>query len=241
MNTGVIIQARMASSRLPGKVLMDLCGKSVLQRVIERAWAIRGVDEVVVVTHHDQKIFDHVLGLGYQVVVTNSGRYDESDVLSRYMDVMSFMGGSYFDFDTIVRITADCPLLDPEISSRVLENFHTGGYDYYSNCRPNPTYPNGMDTEVFSYQALAQACTNAKGTEREHVTPYIWKRPQEFRVGCLVSPENLSGYRMTLDTPEDLEYIRRVYTDLGNGLFGIDSILDLPYHSTELNTDYFDL
>lgn len=225
MTIGCIIQARMGSTRLPGKVLMDIEGKTVLQRVLERVSQIRGLDNIIVATYNSETIQHHVQELGYYCYNSWDNYYSEDDVLARYRRATEFWEWC----DTIVRITADCPLLDPEIAERVIQNFKRGGYDYYSNCRPASTFPDGTDVEVFTYKALERAHINSRGREREHVTPYIYNHRYEFKVGRLISPVDLSMYRMTLDTEDDLRYIRRVYRDLGNGPFGIDKVLALPY------------
>lgn len=224
---GAIIQARMSSTRLPGKVLLDIGGKTALHRVIERVAQILSVDRIVVATHSDWEIVRLTDSLGYNGFAAHTSRYDENDVLSRYLDTASI-----FELDTIVRITADCPLLDPEIAERVIQNFKRGGYDYYSNCRPKSTFPDGTDVEVFTFEALKITNRESRGKEREHVTPYIYNHRHEFKVGRLVSSVDLSQYRMTLDTPLDLEYIRKVYADLGDGPFGIDSVIGLEYTLT---------
>jgi spore coat polysaccharide biosynthesis protein SpsF (cytidylyltransferase family) len=219
---GVIVQARVGSTRLPGKVLMDLGGRTVIDRVLERVSKIRAVGQIVVaIPHTIENLSLHavVSALDYPVF---SG--SEHDVLDRY-----YQTAKHFGFDTIVRITADCPLLDPDVSTRVIEGYFRGGYEYYSNVHP-PSYPDGLDTEVFSFDSLCKAWTHAKGVEREHVTPYIWKRPYKFRMGNMVYGRDLSQHRWTLDTREDYEFIRNVYSRTNST--DMDAVLALPFGHT---------
>lgn len=200
---GGIIQARMGSTRLPGKVLLDLAGKPVVQRVLERAQRIVGVDQWILATTvlpEDDAIYALGLSLGLGVY-----RGSSTDVLDRY-----YLAAAPYGFDAVVRITADCPLLDPEVGSRVVSLFKRNRYDYVSNVHP-PTFPDGLDVEVVTYDALCRAWAHAKGPEREHVTPYIWKRPHKFRCGNLVHATDLKEHRWTLDTSEDYTWISHVY------------------------------
>lgn len=223
VNTIAIIQARVGSTRLPGKVLADLCGRPLLAQVIERAKLIRGLDRVVVATttaERDRPLLELAGRCGAEAF---SG--SEEDVLDRY-----YRAAQSFGAETVVRLTADCPLLDPEVSGRVLARFRQGDVDYASNCRP-PTFPNGLETEVFSFAALERAWSEAVLTsEIEHVTPYIWKRPQSFRLANVTSPVDLSALRWTVDEPQDLEFVRAVYGRLhreGAPPFGLAEVLAL--------------
>lgn len=225
---GVIVQARMGSTRLPGKVMEDLGGKPCLYRVIDRAQRIPGVKRVILAT--TSKPEDNVLkqlAISSFCIPVYTG--SEHDVLDRYYRTAEQHG-----LDTIIRITADCPLLDPILAGRVLARFKEGKYDYYSNCHP-PTYPDGLDVEVFSADALAKAWTHGRDKDREHVTSYIWKRPHKFRMGNLVNSTDLSKLRWTLDTADDLVYIRKVYKALGNKPFSnawMEDVLKLPFTHT---------
>jgi spore coat polysaccharide biosynthesis protein SpsF (cytidylyltransferase family) len=206
---GAVIQARMGSTRLPGKVMMDLGGKPSLVRVIERAKRIKGVDRVILAT--TTKPEDEVLIQTAQSCKIAVFAGSENDVLGRY-----YKTAEYFHLDAIARITADCPLLDPAVSSKVVRAFVEGGYDYVSNCHP-PTYPDGLDTEVFSFQALRKAWVRAISPfEREHVTPFIWRRPYKFKALNIVHyGESLVDHRWTLDTEDDYRWIKTVYETLG--------------------------
>lgn len=207
MTVVAIVQARMGSSRLPGKVMADLLGRPLLARVLERAQAIRSVDSVILATTRAAR--DRVLlELAKECdVIPFAG--SEDDVLDRY-----YAAARAVSADIIIRLTADCPLLDPEVTGQVLERFLQGDVDYASNNHP-PTFPDGLDSEVFSFLALEEAWRRARLTsEREHVTPYIWKNPAKFRLSNIASPIDLSAMRWTVDEPADLEFVRAVYAGL---------------------------
>lgn len=206
MTVVAVVQARMGSTRLPGKVLMDLGGRPMLAHVLERAAAIPGVDAVCLATtsrSEDRALFGLGLSLGAAIVA-----HDEHDVLARYL-----YAARHCKADVIVRITADCPLLDPEISAAVLRRYRDMaaicGVRYCSNTIPTRTYPDGLDTEVFSREALERAAAEATDpADREHVTP--WMRRRLMVVG-LEQGVDLSALRWTVDTAEDLERVRRIY------------------------------
>jgi spore coat polysaccharide biosynthesis protein SpsF len=212
----------MGSRRLPGKSLCDVVGRPMLARVIARARAIRGIDRVVVATtpaEIDQPILALAVSMGVDTYIGS-----ESDVLDRY-----YQAAGQYAATTVMRLTGDCPLLDPAVSGRVLASFRRQECDYASNIHP-PTFPDGLDTEVMSYEALEQAWMHARlPAEREHVTPYIWTAPQRFRVVNVTHQDDLSGHRWTVDEPADLEFVRRVYAAFGEGCatFGMTDILAL--------------
>ncbi len=214
MKTVVIIQARMGSSRLPGKVLMPLGGKPSVQHVIERARLIRGVDEVVLATSVasiDDPLAAFCKTFGVTVV-----RGSEDDVLDRY-----YQAAKAARADAVIRITGDCPLLDPVESAKVLDAFRSSGADYVSNVNP-PTLPDGLDTEVFLFSALETAWKQAgKKSEREHVTLYISTHPELFRIESISNPVDWSGHRWTLDEERDYRMLSAVYDELSlRGEFG---------------------
>lgn len=202
--TVAIIQARMSSTRLPGKVLMDLAGTPVIDHVVQRSRAAKHIDEVAVATSvdaSDDALAEHLEAAGVTVV-----RGSLDDVLSRYQGAASAL-----DAETIVRITGDCPLIDPAVIDAVVSGFRREPeVDYCSNTLRR-TYPLGMDTEVFSRAALERACREAHSTiEREHVTPYLYQHPDLFSLRNVEAAAwaNRPGLRMTLDDPRDLEMIR---------------------------------
>ena len=211
MKVVAIIQARMNSSRLPGKVMLELNDMPVLGHVVGRVKKIVGVDEIVVATTtlvEDDEIINYVSRIGVETF-----RGDEKDVLNRYYDCASQM-----DASVVVRITADCPLIDPEISDLVVSRFLQGDIDYVSNYKP-PTFPDGLDTEVFSIEAIEEAQKFAsRPFEREHVTPYIWQQPDKFRLANIIQEDDRSGLCWTLDSPQDLEMMRSLASRLDKPL-----------------------
>ena len=205
MRTVAIIQARMGSSRLPGKILEPLAGKPVLQRVIERVAASNAFAQVVVATTDreiDDVAADKAAAFGATVV-----RGNEDDVLSRFGLAADASGA-----EAIMRITADCPLIDPEVLTAMVERFAAGDADLVSNC-VRRSFPRGLDAELFSRQALDTMLAEASApAEREHVTPFLYVHPERFRIVSHEGSEDLSGYRLTLDTPEDFVLLERIFS-----------------------------
>ncbi|HSN94056.1 MAG TPA: glycosyltransferase family protein [Anaerolineaceae bacterium] len=211
--TVAIIQARMGSSRLPGKVLLDLGGQSMLARVLNRASRAAGLDELVVATTTDKgddALQTYCEGVGYLCF-----RGDPYDVLDRY-----YQCARWVEAETVVRITADCPFIAPEEITRVLKVFQTTNYDFVANRLPPPfkrTSPIGMDTEVVSFANLERAWKEAKEPyEREHVMPYFYDTPGRFRVKLVQRRPSLGHLRFTVDTPEDLALAQEIYAAFGN-------------------------
>lgn len=201
--TAAIIQARMGSTRLPGKMLMDIVGKPVIQHVCERLKKAKMIDEIWLATAND-KINDRLAKWAFKNKIP-CFRGSENDVLDRY-----YQTALKADADVVVRITGDCPLLDFMIVDRIIREFKKGDYDYVCNTLP-PTYPDGLDVEVFSFSALKKAWKEAKlKSEREHVTIYIKKHPELFKIKNISNEADLSHYRWTLDTKEDLDLIRLI-------------------------------
>jgi spore coat polysaccharide biosynthesis protein SpsF len=217
----------MGSTRLPGKVTIDICGKPMLAHVVERAVAISGIDEIVVATSTLQadgeiEVLSGVLGVP-------CFRGDEQDVLSRYFDT-----AVEYKAEAIVRITADCPLLDPEISEKVISAYNRVNPDYVSNILQR-TYPRGLDTEILGFETLETAHKEAKEKpDREHVTRYVWRQPERFDLLSVTGQEDLSSWRWTVDTSEDLRLVRMIYSELGRGLFGLNQVADLLRNRPEL-------
>jgi spore coat polysaccharide biosynthesis protein SpsF len=203
--------------------MVDLLGKPLLARVIERAQAICGIDRVVVATGVDSRNAP-IMELAE---ACNAAAFagSEDDVLDRY-----YQAARAFGAETIVRVTADCPLLDPAVSAQVLNRFRQGDVDYACNTQP-PTFPDGLDTEVFSFEALERAWQAASlASEREHVTPYIWKNPTKFRQANVLNEIDLSALRWTVDEQQDLEFVRAVYARLhheGASFYGMTDVLAL--------------
>lgn len=206
----------MGSTRLPGKTLADLGGLPVVDRVIARVRSARLVDEVVLAITdraEDDVLASHLDALGQRYV-----RGSSDDVLSRF----ALAVGTEPDADTIIRITADCPLIDPDVIDEVIAaSSEAPAIDYCSNTLVR-TYPIGMDTEVFSRAALERAAAEALlPREREHVTPYLYQHPMEFRLRNVEAPgwATWPELRLTLDEAADLEMLRalaaRIDTDAG--------------------------
>jgi spore coat polysaccharide biosynthesis protein SpsF len=206
-NTKVIavVQARMSSTRLPGKVLADLGGETVLARVIRRLGRARLLDQCVVATTVEP--VDEAIVRECATLEVACFRGSENDVLDRY-----YQAANLYPAKAVVRITSDCPLIDPNLVDDTIRVFQNERADYASNVFPR-TYPRGLDTEVFGVAALARAWKEASEPyQREHVTPYFYENPQTFRLASASGKVDYSGYRWTLDTPEDLELLRTIYS-----------------------------
>lgn len=211
-NIVAIIQARMTSTRLPGKVLMDIAGKPALKAMLDRVRAARRIDAILVATTTNAED-DPVVAL-CQSEAVGVFRGSEADVLGRYFDAAVAC-----DADVIVRLTADCPMIDPLVIDQAIDLYSDGRWDYVSNCNER-TYPDGLDVEVFSSQALKVANVSATHPfAREHVTPYIRMTYPEFgagdfRIAQLTFEADFSHVRWTLDLPDDLERIRNIVSQL---------------------------
>lgn len=207
-----IIQARMASTRLPGKALLDIAGRPMLEHVFTRAARARTVDEVWVATARDPAN-DPIAALcqrrGWPLF-----RGPEEDVLDRYLGCARAAAA-----DVVVRLTSDCPLLDPAIVDAVVEALLREQADYASNTLPPRSHPRGLDAEAFTRDALEQAGREARAPhEREHVTPYLYRADRPFRLVAVRGERDGSQYRWTVDTPEDLALVRRVAEHFGAAL-----------------------
>jgi spore coat polysaccharide biosynthesis protein SpsF len=218
-----IVQARMTSTRLPGKILKEVLGKPLLAYEIERLKKIPSLDELVVATtvnREDDPVITLCETLG---VPTHRG--SELDVLSRYYESATIHGA-----DAVVRFTADCPLIDPNVSERVIAHYRANA-DSLDYCSTDVgALPRGMDTEIFSYQALCEAHREGTATpEREHVTYFIHTRPERYRIARMGFGRDWGGYRLTVDTPEDFALVREVIERLypANGDFTVEDIAAL--------------
>ena len=222
MNIVAIIQARMGSTRLPGKVLKDLAGQPMLVRVVNRTCRAKTLDTVVVATtvqSRDQAIVQLCERRGWLYF-----QGSEDDVLDRY-----YQAALAFNAEAIVRITSDCPLIEPEIIDKVVSEFlsHYPDVDYVCNVLPR-TFPRGLDVEVMSFEALKRAWHEDNNPAwREHVTQYIQRHPEIFRIRNVASEENYSHMRWTVDTPEDLTFVRKIYEYFGHDNFSWKDVLRL--------------
>ncbi|MBU0477143.1 glycosyltransferase family protein [bacterium] len=229
MKVAAIIQARMSSTRLPNKVLADIEGKPMLWHVINRLKRAELVDEIIVATTTNRKD-ESIIELAKETKA-EWFRGSESDVLDRYYQAAKKHGS-----DIIVRITPDCPLIDPEVIDKVIERFFIGNLDYVSNVHP-PTYPDGLDIEVFSFKTLKKAWEEAKkSSEREHVTLYVVNHPEIFIIGNIENEKNLSYMRWCIDEQKDLKFIKEIYKRLykNDEIFNMNDILSLLKKEPEL-------
>lgn len=208
MTVAVIVQARNGSSRLPGKVLEPIGDKPALLWCLDRCDQIVGVDHVVCAVpdnRSDDDVAELAADAGYFVT-----RGPEDDVLGRYVKAAKEIGAK-----TIIRVTSDCPLIDPDIATKVLDLLFSSGVDYSCNNLP-PKFPHGLDCEAFSADLLFAADENAKTShEWEHVTPWIRNHPSLSRVNLLGPGGGLEQMRWTLDQPQDLEFFRALNEAFG--------------------------
>jgi spore coat polysaccharide biosynthesis protein SpsF len=219
-----VLQARMSSTRLPGKVMKPVLGAPMIGRQLERLGRCRTLDRIVVATSHhpsDDPLAAYVEGLGLRVF-----RGSLPDVLGR------FRGASvaYGAVDHVVRLTADCPLVEPSVVDDCVRLHLESGADYTSNTQVR-TYPVGLDVEVVTNAGLAEAAKEARDAyEREHVTPFFYRNPDRYRIAQLTQARDLSELRWTVDTPEDFEFVSQVYYRLypSNPRFGQEDVLGLP-------------
>ncbi len=233
LRTIAIVQARMGSSRLPGKVLLDIAGEPMLVRVVERVRRAGSVDLVVVATTtgaEDNPLADLCLERGYPVY-----RGSLHDVLDRF-----YQAARAHLADVIVRITADCPLIDPHVIDDTVQAFLSSGADFAANRLPPPwqrTYPIGLDVEVCTFEALEKAWENAdQAHEREHVMPFLYAQEGRFNVLLVDHEPDFGSLRWTVDTAEDLELVRQIYARFpGQDDFSWKEVLDLVLREPELS------
>ncbi len=200
------MQARMGSSRLPGKVLLKAGGKTFLEHAFERLQMARTVDQCVVATTTENQ--DDVLSHFCKSRGWLSTRGPEQDVLTRY-----YQAARRFPADIIVRVTADCPLLDPDLIDQVVELLICGLPDlsYASNVLEPRHFPRGLDVEAFTFSALEEAWSKANHpSDREHVTPFLRNHPENFPQNAIHAKQNSASHRWTLDTPEDQQLLTRI-------------------------------
>jgi spore coat polysaccharide biosynthesis protein SpsF len=222
-----IIQARMGSTRLPGKVLADIHGHPMLWRVVDRTRAAKTLDDVIVATTIEPG--DDAIVAFCREHEIDCFRGSENDVLDRY-----YRAARERDAQNIVRITSDCPLIDPEIIDKTVRAFLTERPDYASNSVVR-NYPRGLDTEVMTFRALESVWREARQPyERAHVTPYLYENPARFKICSVTGDKDYSDHRWTVDTPEDLEFVRAVYGRLEGGRFSWRDVSKLIEREPEL-------
>ncbi|MGJ9458020.1 cytidylyltransferase domain-containing protein [Oceanobacillus sp. CF4.6] len=209
MKVVAIIQARMGSTRLPGKILKQVLGKPLLEFQLERVSRSNYIDEILVATT-DQHQDNAIVSLCQMMKITHY-RGPEADVLKRY-----YKAASHIKADIVVRLTSDCPLIDPVQIDKVIQSYflHQHPLQYVSNTLKR-TLPRGMDTEVFSFQALKEASEKAESkADREHVTRYMINNPQDFNLTNVSNSKNYSHHRWTVDTLEDFTLINKIIETL---------------------------
>lgn len=211
MKVVCLVQARVGSTRLPGKILKEICGKTILHHEIDRLKKCKEIDEIVIATtdkEDDDKIVNEAKKLSVKYF-----RGSENDVLSRF-----YYAAKENNADIVVRVTSDCPCIDFEILDKMLiyfkDKYKEKQIDYLSNTI-NRTYPRGYDIEIFTFSALEKSYINAKKEyEREHVTPYIYDKTNNFLKLSFENTEDYSKYRVTLDTIEDFIVIKNIFENL---------------------------
>ena len=229
-----IIQARTGSSRLSGKILLKIKGKTMLEHMIERVSKSKKLDKIVIATT-DQKNDDVIISLAKKLNI-DYFRGSEDDVLDRYYNACN-----EYDADIVVRLTSDSPLLDGKIIDDVIEEYTSGDYDFVGTLAPSPrTFPDGLGVEIFSSKLLSDAQLNAKKLdEREHVTLYFLRQPNKFKLHRIDFKNNSSKYRFNLDYPEDYTFLKKIYENFysKDKNFQIDDVIQW----LEKNPDIFQI
>ncbi|MGI0060961.1 MAG: cytidylyltransferase domain-containing protein [Nitrosotalea sp.] len=221
-----VVQTRMGSTRLPGKVMKEICGKPMLSLMLERLSHSKLIDEIIVATTYnknDDIIYDLAKKYKYPVF-----RGSEFDCLDRHYQAAKQFGARY-----VAKITPDCPLIDPEVTDKVIGYFlkNSNNYDYVSNAH-SATFPDGLDVEIFHLSALEAAWKEAKNpSHREHTTTYIWSQPTKFRIGNVVMDNGKNLFmqeRWTVDFQEDFEFVKAIYENLYHSgrIFLMNEILE---------------
>lgn len=214
-----IIQARMGSSRLPGKVLFDLAGCSMLERVVYRVSAAHNYfDDLVVATGNtsENDVIEEVCEYNHWKCIRGS----EHDVLNRYMHAAHTMDAKH-----IIRVCADDPFIDPNIVAKTILAYHKDGVEYAATETLEQTYPIGMAVEVMSLTALTRAFIHSDIPDREHVTPYIWRNKDKFNCVAVKHERDLSHIRLTVDTLNDYRRARKLYNKFGNYDFHWEDVI----------------
>ena len=227
MKNIAIVQARMGSTRFPNKVMRPILGVPMIELLLNRLSKAGKVDKIILATSagpRNQSLVEHVRGLGYEVF-----QGSEADVLDRF-----YRAAQPYNPDAVVRITGDCPLVDPEVVDAVITNFQIAGVDYVSNVVP-PTFPDGLDCEVFSFRALERAAQEAKDpAHREHVTPYL-RESGQFSTSNVASETDCSQERWTVDEPEDMEVVASIFAYFAPRIdFGWKEVMELKNSEPEL-------
>lgn len=226
-----IIQARIGSTRLPAKVLRELCGKPMLAHVIQRVKEARTVDEIIIATTTNESD-DAIVKLAASMKI-KAFRGSEQDVLSRYLGAARETGA-----DIVIRITSDCPLIDPDTVDAAVRFFIDNDFDYIQACSETG-FPRGLDTEVFTFKALEKVGETARESSyREHVTLYMYRHPEEFRIGFCNAPKELNHpeWRLCVDEINDFSLIEEIYKALYKepDIIAMSEVAELLEKQTEL-------
>ncbi len=225
---GCIVQARIGSTRLPGKVMLNLDEKNpVLHYVLEQLRSCKLIDKIIVATTTLDE--DNVIENFADTMDVDVFRGSSSDVLDRY-----YQCAKKFSIDTIIRITADNPLIDPTIVDDLIKKFTSNSYDYLTNAYVR-TFPYGTEVEIFSFKALEKAWKNAtKPSEREHVTPYFYNNPDNFKIFNVEYSKNISNLRWTIDRKNDLSLVKSIISKIKKRPILMNDILNLFSKEPEL-------
>lgn len=227
-----IVQARMSSSRLPGKVMKPILEKPILERQLERMKHSKLCGQIVVATstnENDNIIEDYCRQNNIEIF-----RGEENDVLDRH-----YQCALKYEADVVAKIPSDCPLIDSRVMDKVFDYYFSNHFDFVSNLHP-ASYPDGNDVEIFTISALEKATKEAsKKLEREHTTPYFWENPHLFKIGNVTWEKGIDysmSHRFTLDYIEDFMFIQKVFEELypKNSNFSLDNILDLLKSKPEI-------
>ncbi len=230
----IVVQARMSSTRFPGKILKPILGKSLLARMIERLRMIRHKATIVIATSDSDQ--DDIIEAEAQAIGVPCFRGSLNNCLDRH-----YQAGKKFGADVVIKIPSDCPLIDPRIIDLVLGRYfvHEGEYDFVNNLHP-ATWPDGNDVEIMTMACIEKAWKEAtRPLEIEHTTPYIWENPDIFKILNVTWPVGFDysmSHRFTIDYPEDYEFIKRVYEELYPRIpdFNCEDILDLLEEKPEI-------
>ncbi|GBE18164.1 3-deoxy-manno-octulosonate cytidylyltransferase [archaeon BMS3Abin16] len=218
MRIVAIVQARMGSTRLPGKVMIKVLGRPLLYHFIERMKRAKKIDQIVIATPDKDENRSIILLANEMGIEVFKG--SENNVLDRF-----YQTAKKYKADVIVRVTSDCPLIDASVVDSVIDLFLKGGYDYVSN-NIEGSFPHGLDTEVFSFKALEEAHNNAvTDYDKEHVTPYI-RNTSKFVLGNLKCKKDLSGLRWTVDYPEDIAFVQKIFEFFEGNEFTMQDTVD---------------
>lgn len=219
-----IIQARTSSQRLPGKIFKKITGKSLIWHLINRLRHSKYLEKIIIATTFKKKDKKIVKFAQKQKLEFYTG--SENDVLDRF-----YKAAKKFNAEIIVRVTSDCPLIDPAVVDLVIQKYlkNKKVADYVANCHPNASFPDGIDVEVFSFKTLEKAWKEAKKpSEREHVTSYIWNNPQKFKLLSVNNYQDFSKLKLSVDYKEDFLLVKKIFEALykKNKIFTLKEILE---------------